>query len=96
LRDFVVDNPRSWLHATRRPEFARVFALSGATLTRPPKGYPPTHELIEDLKRKDFVATTALADDELLRPDLVPRLVRRYRLMAPLLEWLCLSLDLEY
>lgn len=96
LRDFLVDNPRSWTHATRRPEFARVFALTGDTLTRPPKGYPPTHALLEDLKRKDFVATTPLSDDDLLRPDLVKALVQRYRLVTPLLEWLCLALDLEW
>jgi uncharacterized protein (TIGR02453 family) len=96
LRDFVVDNPRSWQHATRRPEFAKVFELTGEKLTRPPKGYPPAHELIDDLKRKDFVATTALDDDELLRPDLPKRLLQRYRLMVPLLEWQCLALDLEF
>jgi uncharacterized protein (TIGR02453 family) len=96
LRDFVVDNPRSWTHATRRPEFKRVYALTGETLTRAPKGYPPAHELIDDLKRKDFVATTALSDDELLRGDLVKVLVQRYRLMVPMLEWLCLALDLDW
>jgi uncharacterized protein (TIGR02453 family) len=96
LRDFVVDNPRSWTHATRRPEFARVFALTGDTLTRAPKGYPPTHELIDDLKRKDFVATAALSDADLQRADLVKLLLQRYRLMAPMLEWLCLALDLEW
>jgi uncharacterized protein (TIGR02453 family) len=96
LRDFVVDNPRSWTHATRRPEFKRVYALTGETLTRAPKGYPAAHELIDDLKRKDFVATTALSDEELLRGDLVKVLVQRYRLMVPLLEWLCLALDLDW
>ena len=96
LRDFLLDNPRSWIRATRAPAFTRVFALEGATLSRPPRGYAPAHELIGDLKRKDFVAGAALTDAELLRRDLVSLLVRRYRLMRPLLDWLCASLDLEF
>jgi uncharacterized protein (TIGR02453 family) len=96
LRDFVVDNPRSWKNATQRAEFVKVFELTGEKLTRPPKGYPAAHELIEDLKRKDFVATTALDDEELLRPDLPRRLLQRYRLMVPLLEWQCLALELDF
>jgi uncharacterized protein (TIGR02453 family) len=96
LRDFLIDNPRSWKKATRAPAFARVFALGGETLSRPPRGYDPNHELIEDLKRKDFTASTALADTELLRPDLVKVLMRRFRLMRPMLDWLCASLELEF
>ena len=96
LRDFLLDNPRSWIRATRAPAFKRVFALEGDTLSRPPRGYDPAHELIADLKRKDFVAGAALVDAELLRRDLVSLLVRRYRLMRPLLDWLCASLDLEF
>jgi uncharacterized protein (TIGR02453 family) len=96
LRDFVVDNPRSWTHATRRPEFARVFEMTGETLSRPPKGYPPEHPLIDDLKRKDFVASAELTEADLTSPDLVKRLVKRYTLMRPLLEWQCLALELEF
>jgi uncharacterized protein (TIGR02453 family) len=96
IRDFIVDNPRSWQHATRRAEFTRLYELTGEALSRPPKGYPKEHPLLEDLKRKDFVATTRLDEADLLRPDLATLLVKRYRVASPLLEWLCLALDLEY
>jgi uncharacterized protein (TIGR02453 family) len=96
LRDFLIDNPRSWKKATRDPAFTRVFALDGEALSRPPRGYDPGHELIEDLKRKDFIASTALADADLLRPDLVKVLLRRFRLMRPMLDWLCASVELEF
>jgi uncharacterized protein (TIGR02453 family) len=96
LRDFLIDNPRSWKNATRAPAFARVFELDGETLSRPPRGYDPTHELIEDLKRKDFIASTALTDTDLLRPDLVKILLQRFRLMRPMLDWLCASVELEF
>jgi uncharacterized protein (TIGR02453 family) len=96
LRDFLIDNPRSWKQATRAPAFRRVFELDGETLSRPPRGYDREHELIEDLKRKDFIASSALADADLLRPDLVRLLLRRFRLMRPMLDWLCASVELEF
>lgn len=96
LRDFLIDNPRSWKKATRSPAFGRVFELGGETLSRPPRGYDPAHELITDLKRKDFIASAYLSDADLLRPDLVKILMQRFRLMRPMLDWLCASLELEF
>jgi len=96
LRDFLVDNPRSWTRATRAQTFTRVFELTGDTLARPPRGYDPVHELIADLKRKDFVATASLADADFLRRDLVRLLMQRFRLMRPMLDWLCASVELEF
>ncbi len=96
LRDFLLDNPRSWKQATRDPAFRRVFELDGESLSRPPRGYDREHELIEDLKRKDFIASTALADADLLRPDLVRLLMQRFRLMRPMLDWLSASVELEF
>ncbi len=96
IRDFMIDNPQSWKHATRRRSFAADFALSGDALVRAPKGYRPDHELVDDLKRKDIVASAPLSDADLLSTSLASLLVRRYKLMAPLLEWLCLSLDVEF
>ncbi len=96
IRDFLVDNPRSWTKATRASAFTRVYALSGDALVRPPRGYDPAHELVEDLKRKDFVASAPLTDDDLLRPDLVKFLVARYRPIRPMIDWLAASADLEF
>ena len=96
LRDFVVDNPRSWKAATRDRAFLEVFHLDGDSLVRPPRGYDAAHELIEDLKRKDFIASAAVPQQELFDPALVKTLVRRYRLMRPMLDWLSASLDLEF
>jgi len=96
LRDFMIDNPVSWKKATRAKSFKRHFSLGGDALTRPPRGYSPTHELIEDLRRKDIVTHSELADRDLMRSDLVVLLMRRYRPMRPLLDWLALALELEF
>lgn len=96
IRDYMVSNPASWKKATRDPKFRKVFALAGDTLARPPKGYDPAHELIDDLKRKDFIASAQIEDPVLLRPDLIKQLMARYALMGPMLDWLCGALDLDF
>jgi uncharacterized protein (TIGR02453 family) len=96
IRDFMIDNPRSWRKLTTAKAFTRHFALTGDSLSRPPRGYKVDHALIEDLKRKDFVASAALSDADVLGPDLRKLLLQRFRLMHPLLEWLCMALDLEF
>jgi len=96
LRDFIIDNPRSWKAATRDRAFLKVFHLAGDSLVRPPRGYDPAHELIEDLRRKDFIASAGLPEIELFDPALPRKLLARYRLMRPMLDWLCAALDLEF
>ena len=96
IRANIVSNPASWKKATRDPKFLKQFALGGDSLQRPPAGYPADHDLIEDLKRKDFVASCALSDEEVCAPSFLKEAVRRYALMAPMIDWLCASLDLEF
>ena len=96
IRANIVGNPASWKKATRDPKFLKHFALGGDSLQRPPAGYPPDHALIEDLKRKDFVASCALSDEEVCEPGFLKEAVKRYAVMAPLVDWLCTSLDLEF
>lgn len=96
IRDYMLNNPASWKQATRSAAFRKSWALGGESLSRPPKGYDPAHELIEDLKRKDFIASTQLADEALFDPKLPQRLVKLYREVAPLADWLCGALDLEF
>jgi uncharacterized protein (TIGR02453 family) len=96
IRAYIVNNPASWKQATQSAAFRRQFALTGDSLSRPPKGFDPAHPLIEDLKRKDFVAGTAVSDEDLLRPDLPKLIVSRYRVLAPMIDWLCGALDLDF
>jgi uncharacterized protein (TIGR02453 family) len=95
IRDYLVGNPRSWKAATRSPAFRRLYELGGEALSRPPRGFDPAHELIEDLKRKDFVASAELSDAEILSPKLPALLIRRWAPLVPMIDWLCGALDLE-
>jgi uncharacterized protein (TIGR02453 family) len=96
IRDFLADNPEAWKKATRSRAFTSRFALGGASLVRPPRGYDAGHELIEDIKRKDFTAWEVFDDAILLSDELRPFLVGRLQRIAPMIDYLCASLDLEF
>ena len=96
LRDFMIDNPRSWQKLTSNAAFTKYFELSGDALSRPPRGYDPAHPLIEDLKRKDIVASAELSESDVTGAALVAALMQRFRAMRPLVEWLCMALELEF
>ncbi|MDE2148264.1 MAG: DUF2461 domain-containing protein [Gammaproteobacteria bacterium] len=96
VRAYLVNNPASWKQATRSPAFRRAYTLGGTALVRPPQGFAPQHELIADLKRKDFVCTAPLDDAALCRADLLRTIARRFQRVAPLIDWLCGALDLEF
>jgi len=96
IRDYLLNNPASWKQATRSAAFRKHWEMGGESLSRPPKGYDPAHELIEDLKRKDFIASTPLEEADILAADLPQRLMKRYREVLPLCDWLCGALDLEF
>jgi uncharacterized protein (TIGR02453 family) len=96
LREFLADNPGAWTRATRSATFARHFAFWGDTLKRPPRGFDPDHPLIGDLKRKDFAAGEAFDDALACSAELLPFLVERYRLLAPMIDYLCAALELDF
>ncbi len=96
IRQFIFDNPSGWKAAVHSSSFKRKFLLEGDSLTRPPRGYSADHELIDDLKRKDFVATRSLDDAVVLGPKLRKTVAENFAALAPMVDYLCASLDLEF
>lgn len=96
IREFIVSNPASWTAAVGAPAFRKRFDLVGDTLVRPPRGFDAEHPLIEDLKRKDFVASRALGDDIVLGEKLRQTIVTDLRRLAPMVDYLCAGLGLEF
>ncbi|TXH03882.1 MAG: DUF2461 domain-containing protein [Nevskiaceae bacterium] len=96
IRNYMVNNPASWKKATRGGAFAKSFSLDGDSLSRPPQGYDPRHELIEDLKRKDFVCTATLSEEQVCAPDFQKTVLKHFAGAAPMIDWLCGALDLDF
>jgi uncharacterized protein (TIGR02453 family) len=96
IRQFLVENPEAWRKAVHSPAFRRRFELGGEMLTRPPRGFPADHPLAEDLKRQSFVGTVGLDDSVVLGNGLRRSLASALTGLAPLVDYLCASLDLEF
>ena len=96
IREFIVANPNGWKQATRSAAFKRSYTLGGEALKRPPRGFDAEHELIDDLMRKDFVASVPLRTEDILDPRLPAKLARHYQALAPMVEYLCDALDVDF
>ena len=90
FRDAIAWKPAEWKKATRGLE------LGGDTLIRPPKGYPADHPMIEDLKRKDFIASVRLSDAQVCGPKFMNEFLAGARKISPLLRFLCTAQRLQY
>jgi len=93
IRAAIDGAPKAWKKALGGA-FGKTFELSGESLKRPPRGYPADHPLIEDLKRKDFIATAKLTRKQVTAPDFVSRFAATCRTGMPYVRFLCGALDL--
>ena len=73
IRNAIIEDPAGWTRMTQAKAFRDTFTLMGQSLKRPPRGYDAAHSLIEDLKRKDFVAGTVFHEADAIRPDFLQR-----------------------
>ncbi|MEO6800561.1 MAG: DUF2461 domain-containing protein [Rhodanobacter sp.] len=96
IREFLVDNPAAWKRATQGKPFREHLQLVGESLIRAPRGYDPAHDLIDDLKRKDFVATTRFDEALACSGELLPWTVATFKRVAPLVDYLCAAQELEF
>jgi uncharacterized protein (TIGR02453 family) len=89
VRRAIVKSPAAWKKATGRIE------LGGESLKKPPRGYDPGHPLIEDVKRKDFVASTSLTQREVCSANFVDRLVESFNQLRPMMKFLTGAMGLS-
>lgn len=89
IRERIDADPSGWKKATRGKRFTEVFTVGGDSLTRPPKGYDEDHELIEDLKRKDFIASTRLTQRQITSSHFMEDFTANCKRAAPFMKFLC-------
>ena len=96
IRNRIAQRPAEWQRVINSKAFREQLALSGDRLKRPPRGFAPDAEHIEDLKRKDFIAIGELSEKNVLAPDLTARVATRFRAGKPLMAFLCTALELAF
>ena len=90
VRQAIVRSPEQWKKAVRRLE------LEGDALRRPPRGYDAKHPMIEDLKRKDYIASVALSDAQVCSVKFMSEVSKGCRRLSPLLEFLSGALGMKW
>lgn len=97
IRQFIVDNPGGWQAAAHAPAFRRRYDMeSGEMLVRNPPGFPADFRFIDDLRHKNFVAIRPIDDAGMTGPRLRTTLEKDLQALAPLVDYLCAALDLEF
>jgi len=89
IRMAIVSKPGQWAKVKGKLE------LEGDSLMRPPRGFEPNHRFIEDIKRKDFVASAGLTAAQVCGPKFMREFVSACRTMLPLVEFTTRALGLE-
>jgi len=97
IREAIAADPAGWRRVAHGERFTEVFGpLEGDSLKRPPKGFEADHPLIDDLKRKDFIATTKYTQAEVTADGFMDLYLATVETAAPFMRFLCRALDLGF
>lgn len=96
IRDAISENPATWKKAINRKAFKDRFKLGGESLKRPPRGYDPEHELIEDLKRKDHIASVSFTVEQFCAPGFLGEYTKMCKAASGYVEFLATALGLPF
>ena len=95
IRTRIVEEPENWVSA-RDGVLEGGWLLEGDALKRAPRGFEAEHPLVEDLKRKDFIAVKRLKEDDVFAPRFIDRYAELCREPVPLMRFLTGALGLPF
>ena len=90
IRTAIASETAAWAKVRKRSE------LEGDSLMRPPRGFDPQHPFMEDIKRKDFVASVELTEAQVCSPKFMGEFTAACRTMLPLVEFTTKALGLKF
>lgn len=96
IRDAIVAKPKSWQTARDDKTFRKHFKLDGEVLMRPPHGYAKDHPMIEDLKRKDFIAVAGFPEKGVTSKSFSPKVLEQFSQASSYMRFLCKALELRF
>ncbi len=96
IREHIAERPAEWKKAAHGKRFTDVFELGGDSLLRPPKGFDPDHPYIDDLKRKDFIASTRLSQRSITSEGFVDEFAKMCRAATPFMRFLCEAVGVPF
>lgn len=95
MRLHIDENQSEWKKISKAIA-GKGFELQGESLKNPPRGYSADHPLIEDMKRKDFVAVKNLKGSMVSQADFVKETAKLFAAAKPLVRFICEANDLDF
>lgn len=96
IRKTIHKDQAGWKRAAMGKAFTKQFERIGSSLKRPPKGYDADHPMIDELKRKDFIATANLDFDDLFSKSVVRKVTGLIKKTTPMMQFLCGAIRLKF
>jgi len=96
IRAHIGEHRDEWTAITRKKAFTTRFELSGESLVRPPKGFDKDDPLLEDLKRKSFIALAPLKQGDITKKNFIDTFEADCRAGAAFVRFLCAAVDINF
>lgn len=96
VRMLIDEYPKEWQKIAKKLTGKDNFNFGGDSLKRPPAGFQAEHPLIDDLKRKDFIAVQNLKVSSVYAKDFEKQTVQLFKAAAPLVKFICEADDLDF
>ncbi len=96
IRERISLKQAEWLRARDDRVFKRHFRLGGESLSRPPRGFDKEHPLIDDIKRKDFVAFKNMRLVEATEARFQQKVETAFKAATPMMKFLCNAVGVPY
>ncbi len=96
IREAIAADRDGWQRLTTAKHFTDRYRLEGDSLKRPPAGYVADDPLIDDLKRKDFIAVTRLSERETTSAGFIERYAKTCQAAGEFVAFLCRGLDVPF
>ena len=96
IREHINEYPNKWLAACNNKEFRKKYELAGDKLKTAPRGFPKDHELIDDLRWKDFIAVRNLNQNDIQNENFIEVCRVLFKTATPYMKFLCDALGVSF
>lgn len=96
IRTAIDTKPSQWKRARDDKQLRAESTFWGESLKTAPRDYPKDHPLIDDLRRKDFIAIFSLTDKQATSDQLDQWIIQRIKWSKPYMRFLCEALGVPY
>ena len=96
IRAAIDQQPALWTKARDDKKFRAAFELGGDSLKTAPRDYAKDHPLIEDLRRKDFIAVRKVTESDTVKPLFLESVGTAFQSTRPLVRFLCDAIGVPF